>query len=113
MLSSTGNTVADWLHTGEAVSALLLKCTTEGLATCALTHITELPTTREAIDSVLTRDVVPQVIIRVGVAPAEPEPSPPTPRRPVGEILTLRTDSFSSREHRSEALRPRHTHASL
>lgn len=91
VLSSTGNTVANWLHTGEALSALLLECTAEGLATCALTHITELPTARRPIDT--------QVIIRAGVAPAEPEPSPPTSRRPVGEILTIRTDSFSSREH--------------
>ncbi|MEV6325270.1 hypothetical protein AB0M45_29420 [Nocardia sp. NPDC051787] len=90
VLSSTGNTIADWLHTGEALSALLLECTAQGLATCALTHITELPAARKAIDSVLTSAGVPQVIIRVGVAPTEPEPGPPTPRRPVSEILAVR-----------------------
>ncbi|MGQ4600971.1 Acg family FMN-binding oxidoreductase [Nocardia sp. R6R-6] len=93
VLSSTGNTIADWLHTGEALSALLLECTAEGLATCALTHITELPAARNAIDSALSSAGVPQVIVRVGVAPTEPEPGPPTPRRPVSEILTIRRDA--------------------
>lgn len=75
VLSSTGNTIADWLHTGEALSALLLECTALGLATCALTHITELPAARKAIDSVLTSAGVPQVIIRVGVASHPPSPN--------------------------------------
>ncbi|MEV0032540.1 hypothetical protein [Nocardia sp. NPDC050793] len=90
VLSSPGHTAADWLHVGEALSAVLLECTSTGLATCALTHITELPAARESIHSVLTRAGIPQVIIRVGAAPAEDTPPPPTPRRPVTEILTVR-----------------------
>ncbi len=90
VLSSPGHTVSDWLHVGEALSAVLLECTSAGLATCALTHITELPAARESIHGVLTRAGVPQVVLRVGAAPADTTVPSPTPRRPVTEILTIR-----------------------
>ncbi|WP_245668291.1 Acg family FMN-binding oxidoreductase [Nocardia xishanensis] len=90
VLSSPGHTVSDWLHVGEALSAVLLECTSMGLATCALTHITELPAARESIRGALTRAGIPQVVLRVGAAPAETTEQPPTPRRPVNEILTVR-----------------------
>ncbi|WP_433191829.1 Acg family FMN-binding oxidoreductase [Nocardia sp. CA-107356] len=90
VLTSTGNTAADWLHTGEALSAVLLECTAAGLATCALTHITELPAAVTAIAGALTHTGTPQVIIRIGTAPADSTAAPPTPRRPVTEILTIR-----------------------
>ncbi|WP_246124127.1 Acg family FMN-binding oxidoreductase [Nocardia bhagyanarayanae] len=90
VLSSSGHTPADWLHVGEALSALLLECASAGLASCALTHITELPSARESIQSVLASAAIPQVVIRVGAAPAETTPPASTPRRPVEEILTIR-----------------------
>ncbi|WP_433716022.1 Acg family FMN-binding oxidoreductase [Nocardia sp. CA-084685] len=89
VLSSPRESVTAWLHTGEALSALLLECTTAGLASCPMTHITEMPSAREIIESMLPRPGIPQVVIRVGTAPDEPE-TPPTPRRPLTDILTIR-----------------------
>ncbi|MGW5922255.1 Acg family FMN-binding oxidoreductase [Nocardia fluminea] len=89
VLSSSGNSVNDWLQVGEALSAVLLECTRAGLATCALTHITELVSARRALEGLITGNGVPQVLIRVGAAPADDAPPHPISRRPVEEILTI------------------------
>ncbi|WP_330256993.1 hypothetical protein OG874_21990 [Nocardia sp. NBC_00565] len=101
VLTSTANTATDWLHTGEALSAVLLECTAAGLATCALTHITELPAAVTAIESALAHTGTPQVIIRVGTVPADATAPPPTPRRPVAEILTIREKHPASADNQS------------
>ncbi|MFC9439606.1 Acg family FMN-binding oxidoreductase [Nocardia sp. NPDC057030] len=88
VLSSDNDAMLAWLHAGEALSAVLLECTVAGLASCALTHITELPTARKIIASLLRHPVVPQVVIRVGSAP-DGEAPPATPRRPVTDILVF------------------------
>ncbi|WP_406230353.1 Acg family FMN-binding oxidoreductase [Nocardia sp. NBC_01009] len=87
VLSSASESKPAWLHTGEALSAVLLACTAAGLATCALTHITELPTGRTTIAGFLPHPALPQVVIRVGTSPDDTEP-PPTPRRPVADVYT-------------------------
>ncbi|MBO0879845.1 MAG: NAD(P)H nitroreductase, partial [Mycobacterium sp.] len=46
LLSTDTDSHADALASGEALSAVLLECTMAGLATCTLTHITEVRTTR-------------------------------------------------------------------
>lgn len=92
VLSSYADSERQWLHTGEALSAILLECTAAGLATCSLTHITELPAGRQTLTALLPHPVSPQVIIRIGTAP-EAEPQPPTPRRPLGEIFESRPRS--------------------
>ncbi|MBF6301944.1 hypothetical protein IU459_31015 [Nocardia amamiensis] len=89
VLSTDGDSVTHWLHTGEALSAVLLECTAAGLATCALTHITELPTGRTLLTSLIPRPATPQVVVRVGTAPADSELIPPTPRRPLTDIFTV------------------------
>ncbi|TLF54505.1 Acg family FMN-binding oxidoreductase [Nocardia cyriacigeorgica] len=89
VLSTVGNGLIDWLRVGEALSAVLLECTRAGLATCALTHITELVTARKALENLTAGSGVPQVLVRVGGAPLEPAPAPPTPRRGVDEFLTI------------------------
>ncbi|MBS4729331.1 NAD(P)H nitroreductase [Mycobacterium sp. SM1] len=90
LLLSTGeDSRAAALATGEALSGVLLECTMAGLATCPVTHITELQVTREMIEACLGRDTMPQIFIRVGVAPATEEPPPPTPRRPLDEVLRV------------------------
>ncbi|WP_278262495.1 hypothetical protein [Nocardia sp. AG03] len=93
VLSSDGDTPADWLHVGEALSAVLLEFTRAGAATCALTHITELPGARRAVEGMVGGRGVPQVLIRVGAAPADTAAAPSTARRSVEEILTVRADA--------------------
>ncbi|HJT94152.1 MAG TPA: NAD(P)H nitroreductase [Mycobacterium sp.] len=78
------------LRCGEAVSALLLDATMAGLATCTLTHITELPASRTVVNDLIGRDTTPQVLIRVGLAPAIEDTPPPTPRRPFHDVFELR-----------------------
>ncbi|WP_459546909.1 Acg family FMN-binding oxidoreductase [Nocardia sp. X0981] len=88
VLGSTTDSPLDWLRTGEALSAVLLDCTAAGLATCPLTHITEIPVSRRAIANLLREPAAPQVVVRVGTAPATPA-QPPTPRRAVGDFLEV------------------------
>jgi len=78
------------LRCGEALSTLLLDATMAGLATCTLTHITELPASRGVVTELIGQNTVPQVLIRAGLVPAiEPVP-PPTPRRPIDDVFELR-----------------------
>ncbi|MEC3957927.1 hypothetical protein VMT65_33165 [Nocardia sp. CDC153] len=89
VLSTEFDSPADWLHTGEALSAVLLECTVAGQSTCALTHITELPTGRHLLTSLTHPTYKPQLMIRIGKAPAD-EPWQSTPRRLLSEFFTTR-----------------------
>jgi hypothetical protein len=90
VLSTDGDTAEDALAAGEALSRVLLDCTLAGLATCPLTHLTELPASRALIATLAGRDDLPQLLIRVGAAPVLDEVPPPTPRRPLDDVLTFR-----------------------
>jgi hypothetical protein len=87
VLSALGDTRRDILTCGEALSVALLEATMAGMATCPLTHLTELTVSRDIVTE-LTGHPLPQVLIRVGMAPAMAEVPPPTPRRPLREVLT-------------------------
>ncbi|MGB3335409.1 MAG: NAD(P)H nitroreductase [Mycobacterium sp.] len=89
VLSTTSDSRADALITGEALSVLLLECTIAGLATCPLTHLTELQVTRDIVETVLGRNTVPQILIRIGEAPATAEPLSRTRRRPLTDVLSI------------------------
>jgi hypothetical protein len=91
VLSTESDSAAAALACGEALSAILLECTTAGLATCTLTYLTELRVTRDMVAALLDHDCLPQVLVRVGVAPAMEEIPPPTPRRPLGKVLRVRS----------------------
>ncbi|MEB3981546.1 nitroreductase family protein [Mycobacterium sp. 663a-19] len=91
VLSTPRNTRADALNCGEALSAVLLECTMAGLATCPVTHVTELESSRELVRDLTSGPAaVPQVLIRVGIAPEEELAPEPTPRRPLDEVLQIR-----------------------
>ena len=91
VLSTTSDTRADALNCGEALSAILLECTMVGLATCPVTHVTELAAGREIIrDLISALASVPQVLIRIGIEPKDELTPPPTPRRPLSEVLEIR-----------------------
>lgn len=87
VLSAFDDTRSDILTCGEALSAVLLEATMGGLATCPLTHMTEVEASREIVVA-LTGRALPQVLIRVGMAPAMDEIPPPTPRRPLNDVLS-------------------------
>lgn len=88
VLSTPADTYRDALSCGEALSAVLLECTAAGLATCPVTHVTEVPAARAVVGAMLSRPAVPQVLIRVGRTPEIEETPPMTPRRDIADILT-------------------------
>ncbi|HTI75266.1 MAG TPA: NAD(P)H nitroreductase [Mycobacterium sp.] len=94
VLSTYDDTPHSVLRCGELLSAVLLDATMIGLATCTLTHITELPASREIVAGLIghsSQDITPQVLIRVGRAPSIEDVPPPTPRRPVDQVFEVRT----------------------
>ncbi len=90
VLSTPDDTRADLLRCGEVLSTVLLECTMAFMATCTLTHLIELDESREIVRDLLNDGGYPQVLIRVGIAPAMEAVPPPTPRRPPGEVLQIR-----------------------
>lgn len=91
LLSTDNDSRGDALRSGEALSAALLECTMAGLASCTLTHITEVRTTRELVAALMGYDSQPQVLIRVGVVPAVEHLPPPTPRRPLDDVFHVQS----------------------
>jgi hypothetical protein len=90
VLSTPEDTRQDALTCGQVLSTVLLDCTMARLATCTLTHITELEASRDIIRHLIGRAAFPQALIRVGIAPANEETPPPTPRRNLSEVLEIR-----------------------
>ena len=90
VLSTEKDCRDDAFGCGEVLSSVLLECTMAGMATCTLTHTTELATSRNIIATLIPREAHPQVLIRVGVAPVFEDLPPATPRRPLSDVLELR-----------------------
>ena len=82
VLSTRFSAPPDWLRAGQALQRVLLTAAARGIATTPLTQ------PLETADAWLVRDPrsgieEPQMILRLGYGP----PVPPTPRRPVCEVL--------------------------
>ncbi|MGO4443375.1 NAD(P)H nitroreductase [Mycobacterium sp. 2YAF39] len=90
VLSTYDEDRASMLRCGEMLSAVLLEATMAGLATCTLTHITELWPGRNVVASLIGQTTNPQLLIRIGSAPEIEEKPPPTPRRPIDEVFEVR-----------------------
>lgn len=91
MLSTEDDSPANALACGEALSTVLLECTMVGLATCPVAQLTELSATRDLLRALTGHTDLPQVLIRVGVAPALDTVPSPTPRRPLADVLRLKS----------------------
>jgi hypothetical protein len=79
-----------WLRAGEALSAIWLDATTEGLSIVPLSQVIEVRETREALRyDVLGGLAEPLVVLRVGWQAISRSQLPRTPRRPVDEVLEL------------------------
>lgn len=78
----------DWLHAGEATSAVLLAATALGLATTPLSQALEVEATRREIrQDVLQVPEHPQLIIRVGWPATTAAELPVTRRRTLRSVL--------------------------
>ncbi|WP_071287282.1 Acg family FMN-binding oxidoreductase [Mycolicibacterium llatzerense] len=91
VISAFDDTPRDIMACGETLSAVLIEATAAGLASCTLTHVTEHPATRDII-SKLTGHPLPQVLVRIGNAPALDDVPPPTPRRPLADVFHVRLE---------------------
>jgi hypothetical protein len=80
----------DVLRCGEALSAVLLECTVAGMATCTLTHMTELAPSRDIVRQATGNPGQPQLLIRVGKSPAMDRHVGRIVRRPLTEVLEFR-----------------------
>lgn len=77
------------LRCGEMLSSVLLDATMAGLATCTLSHLTEVPASRDIVATLTGGRTIPQVLIRVGSAPSSGDVGPPTPRLPTEDVFEI------------------------
>ena len=59
------------------------------LATCTLTHITELEASRNIVRKLIGKPSFPQALIRVGIAPSTEETPAPKTRLSLSEVLEI------------------------
>jgi len=90
VLSTYGDSRKDALGCGEVLSDVLLEATMADLATCTLTHMTELEASRNIVRALTGGAGDPQLLIRIGLVPTISEVPPATPRRPLSEVLEIR-----------------------
>jgi hypothetical protein len=62
---------------------VLLTATTHGLSASFISQIIEVPRTRENLRRLIHGARPPHVVLRIGYG----QPLPPTPRRPVSDLL--------------------------
>jgi nitroreductase len=82
VLSTDGDTVEQWLRAGQALQRVLLAATVHGLAATPMSQPLEIPALRELVTDAASNRWA-QVIVRLGYA----QPTTPTPRRPLTEVL--------------------------
>jgi hypothetical protein len=73
VISAIDDARRDILGCGQTLSAVLLEATMAGLATCTLTHMTEVAATRGIVAAITGRPL-PQVLVRVGSVPTFDQP---------------------------------------
>ncbi len=88
VLFGAGDRRADLLRAGEALSALLLAATADGLATAAMSDVVEASWPRHLLRVVLSGIGEPYVAVRLGY-PTTATLAPPAPRREPGDAIVV------------------------
>jgi hypothetical protein len=78
----------DLLRGGEAMSALLLGATAEGLASAPISEAVEVAWPRRLLSRLLSGIGEPYLIVRLGYVEA-PDAVPPTPRRSPADVISI------------------------
>lgn len=88
VLATGGDSYESWLRAGEALSAVLIEATRNGLATCTLSQVGEVADSRVAVRHTVLGDIgQPQLAVRIGWPVTREYPGPRSPRRPVSESI--------------------------
>jgi len=87
VLSTASDDRMSRLRAGEATSAALLTATAFGLSSCPLTEPLELTDVRDTVTERVTGGSFPQMVLRIGWAPANADPLTATPRRDLADVL--------------------------
>lgn len=74
-----------WLETGRVLARVLLRATANGLAASYLNQPIEVPELRSKLRAAVGCKGEPQILLRIGYGPKVP----PTPRRPLDDMLLL------------------------
>jgi nitroreductase len=82
------DTPAELLRGGQALSALLLRATADGLSTSVISDAIEVEWPRTLVRGLLAGIGEPYVVVRLGYLPDSPPP-PPTPRRDPRDVITF------------------------
>ncbi|MCU7729440.1 nitroreductase [Actinoplanes sp. KI2] len=88
VLFGDGAQPLDFLRGGEALSALLLMATADGLSTAPLSDAVEVGWPHHLLRGLLSGIGDPYLVVRLG-HPAPGEPLPPTPRRDPRDVITV------------------------
>jgi nitroreductase len=91
LLATAGDAPRDWLATGQALARILLRATAAGVAASFLNQPIEVDSLRPRLAAVLGEPGRPQLLLRLGYGPDVP----PTPRRPVDEVLVRREEGLA------------------
>ena len=77
-----------WLRSGELLCRLWVEAMEEGLSLVPLSQVIEVDETRIALQhDILGGLVHPQMLVRIGWQEIARSPQPPTPRRPLADVL--------------------------
>ncbi|MDY7087883.1 MAG: nitroreductase family protein [Actinomycetota bacterium] len=83
VLSTGGDSPADWVRAGQSLQRVLLVATRRHLATTPISQPVEIPGIREVLTDQRAGRFA-QMVIRLGYGP----PAPAAPRRPITEVLS-------------------------
>jgi hypothetical protein len=83
VLSTREDTRRDWLTAGEALGRVLLCAAAAGVTASFLNQPIQVDTLRSELRALVGDEGYPQVLLRLGYGQA----IPPTPRRPVEDVL--------------------------
>jgi hypothetical protein len=83
IIGTDGDTRLDWLLAGQAMCALLLHASVDGVQASPMSQVVDQPWTRRRLASELGSVGYPQMVLRLGHA----GPGPQTPRRPVDDLI--------------------------
>jgi len=89
VLFTDGDESLDWVHAGEALSALLLTATSEGLASSMMSDLIEVGSARETVRQMLGQVGWPMIVVRVGYRQPDAPPIDQAPRRAPAETIAI------------------------